>query len=280
MPGADLAAPRSLLRHPRLAGLRRHLRLAVDLAARDIRDRYAGAAMGLLWLLVTPSVYLLMYWFVFGRLLRVGWPPAAPGEAEPGFLLPFFCGLVLYLFMTDLVISSTDVFQRRRDYVRRAPFPLWVLWLANLLRTAAPAAAGLFLVLALAIAQGRFGVAGIAWLPVALGASLLFLAGLSLCLALLGPFMGDLQEALRLVARALFYAGPIAYPLAIVPEQVRALMWLNPLTHMAEMLRAALVYDQGPAVLPLIGFLLATALVLALAAFLYRRVAGAVADVV
>ncbi|WP_372616778.1 ABC transporter permease [Falsiroseomonas sp.] len=281
MPGAEAAARRlPPLRHPRVASLARHLRLAVDLAARDIRDRYAGAAIGPLWLLVTPAVYLLMYWLVFGQLLRVGWPPGAPGEASPGFLLPFFCGLVLYLFMVDLVISSTDVFQRRRDYVRRAPFPLWVLWLANLLRTATPAAAGLLLLLVLAFAQGRLGVAGLAWLPVALGASLLFLAALSLCLAMLGPFLGDLQEVLRLVARALFYAGPIAYPLAIVPEQVRALMWLNPLTHMAEMLRGALVYGQGPQALPFLGFLLATALLLALAAFLYRRVAGAVADVV
>jgi ABC-type polysaccharide/polyol phosphate export permease len=115
---------------------------------------------------------------------------------------------------------------------------------------------------------------------VALGTSLLFLAGLSLCLAMLGPFLGDLQEVLRLVARALFYAAPVAYPLAIVPERVQLLMWLNPLTHMAEALRAALVYDQGPAALPFLGFVLATGLVLALAAFLYRRVAGAVADVV
>lgn len=251
----------------------------MDLAARDLRDRYAGAAIGLLWLAVTPAVYLGIYWLVFGLFLKVGWP-APGGGPSPGYLLPFFAGLVVYLFSVDLLISSTDLFGRRRDYVRRAPFPLWVLWLANLMRTAAPAAASLVLLLALALVQGRLGLVGLAWLPATLGASLLFLAGLSLCLALLGPFLGDLQEALRLVTRALFYAAPIAYPLTIVPENLRPLIWLNPLTHMAETLRNAVVFDTGPTMLSFLLLILATAAVLLLAVFLYRRVAGAVADVV
>jgi len=279
MPGAEASAGTFGARRPQLRNLARHLRLAVDLAARDIRDRYAGTSVGLLWLLVTPSVYLAMYWLVFGQMLRVGWPPAAQ-EPPPGFLLPFFAGLVIYLFTVDLVISSADLFQRRRDYVRRAPFPLWVLWLANLLRTAAPAAAGLTLLLALALVQGRLGVAGLAWLALALGTSLFFLAALSLCLALLGAFLGDLQEALRLVARALFYAAPIAYPLSLVPGWAQPAMWLNPLTHMAEMVRRAVVFDRGPEPLPFLCFVVAIVLCTSLALFLYRRVAGAVADVV
>ncbi len=279
MPGADAAAPATLLRPLRDRQLRRHLRLAVDLAGRDLRDRYAGTALGLLWLAVTPAVYLAMYWMVFGALLRVTWPGVGEG-APPGFLLPFFAGLTAYLLTVDVVISSADLFQRRRDYVRRAPFPLWVLWLANLLRTAAPAGASLALLLLLALVQGRLGWGGLIWLPVALGATLFFLAALSLCLALLGAFLGDLQETLRLVARALFYAGPIAYPLALVPEAWRPLMWLNPLAHMAEMLRNAVVFGRGPEAIPFIAFLLGSAALAALALFLYRRVSGAVADVV
>lgn len=261
------------------AGVRRHVRLAADLAVRDLRDRFAGSLLGLGWLLLTPAAYLGIYWFVFGQVLRLGWPGAGEGGGE-GFLLPFFTGLVVYLFLVDLTLSSVTLFASRRDYVRRAPFPIWVLWLANLLRSGAAAAVSLALLLVLALAQRRLGFEGLAWALPALGLIVLFLGATSLALALLGAFIADLVEVLRVATRVLFYAAPIGYPLSLVPEDWRALLWLNPLTLMVEPLRAAVVFDAAPAGLPMLALGLATLGMGLLARWLYLRLAGIVADVV
>ena len=120
-----------------------------------------------------------------------------------------------------------------------------MLWVSNLLRAAVHAAVGFVLVLALALLQQRLTLAGAGWLLfLSLPLCLLFICALSLLLAALGPFVGDISEAMRLLLRVLFYATPITFPLTLIPEPWRGWMWLNPLTSMVELLRNPLVFGH------------------------------------
>jgi lipopolysaccharide transport system permease protein len=263
-----------------MAGRTEHWRLAWDLARRDLAARYRRSLIGPLWLLLTPLCLLGIYSLVFSVIFGVEWKlPHRPQEGV-GFVLPFFVGLVLYLALSDVVNSSAVLFSAKRTYVVKSPFPIWVLWLANLLRAGVHAGIGLLLVLAVAAAQMRLSVAGAALLLGGLALCLLFICALSLLLAALGPFIGDISDAVRLLLRVLFYATPITYPLALVPQPWRDLMWLNPLTCMVELLRNPIVFGTAPPAGPVLGFAAGSALLALLAWWVFRRVAGVVSDVV
>jgi lipopolysaccharide transport system permease protein len=107
-----------------------------------------------------------------------------------------------------------------------------------------------------------------------------FLCGLSLLLAALGPFIGDISDAMRLLLRIMFYATPITYPLSMVPEAWQGWMWLNPLTAMVEVLRAPLVFGVMPQPALLMGFPLACLALFLLASWIFSRVKGVISDVV
>lgn len=261
--------------------IKENCRLAWDLAKRDLAAKYRRSLIGSVWLVLTPLCLLGIYSLIFGRIFGVSWTaPPGHGEVPVGFVLPFFVGLAIYLTVSDIVNSSAVLFASKRTFVVKSPFPLWVLWLSNLLRASVHALVLAGLVIALAAFQQRLSFAGIAWGLLSVAICVVFLCGLSLLLAALGPFIGDISEAMRLLLRVLFYATPITYPLALVPLPYRDWMWINPLTCMVELLRNPIVFGHMPPVFALAGFAAASVVLLAAAAWVFSRVKGVISDVV
>lgn len=253
--------------------------LAIDIAIRDLEARYRRSLAGLLWLVLTPLAMLGLYWMVFGVVFNVTWRHPFTNE-KVGFVLPFFVGLAFYLFFTDTVVSSANLFVSKRNYVIKSSFPIWILWLANLVRAGAHGLINLIILLLLALNEQRLAFSGLIWMMAGVTSGLLFICALSLLLSCLGPFIGDMSEASQLVLRVLFYTSPVTYPLEIVPEGYRFLLWLNPLTHVIEPLRRAIVFGRGPELSSMMLFNAISILLLASALWIFRRTKGVIADVV
>lgn len=254
-------------------------RLAWDLARRDLEAKYKRSFLGVFWMVLTPLCLLSVYTIVFGGILKVSW--IEPGtDVSVGFVLPFFIGLSIYLLMSDIVNSSTVVYPSKRTYVVKSPFPLWVLWLANLMRAYVHGVIYAVMVLVLCVVYSVIEWQGIGWASVLLLLSVTIISAMSLILSVIGPFIGDVSEAVRLLMRVLFYAAPISYPVSMAPEPYRFLLWLNPLTVIVEPLREALVFGKGPSMLVLLSLFFSALLLSVLSVWLFNRIKGVVADVV
>jgi lipopolysaccharide transport system permease protein len=253
--------------------------LAIDIAVRDLEAKYKRSFAGLLWLVLTPVAMLGLYWMVFGLILEVSWQDPSTSE-KAGFVLPFFIGLVLYLFFADVVISSANLFVSKRNYVKKSSFPLWVLWLANLIRAGAHGLVNLGLLTVLALNENRLSLGGVLWAVATVGIGLLFVAAISLLLSCIGPFIGDITEAAGLALRVLFYTAPVTYPLDIVPANYRIVLWFNPLTHIIEPVRRAIVYGKAPDLTLIMLFMTISLLLLFLSLWVFKRTKGVIPDVV
>lgn len=229
------------------------LRIPLDLAITDLVATYKRTSLGWLWLVLTPMALLGIYTLVFGALLNVRW--AAPGGSSVGYSLPMFVGLVIYLFVSDLVNSSTSLFVSKRTFVVKSSFPIWMLWMANLLRAGMASGAALAILMVFALVSGTLTWRGIGYSVVVVLCAVPCIAAVSLVLAVVGPFIGDISQSVRLGLRLLFYATPITYPLAAVPAAYRDWCWLNPLTPIVEPLRQALVFGTQPYLLQSLVFL-------------------------
>jgi lipopolysaccharide transport system permease protein len=260
-------------------GLVEHVRIAWAMATRDLRARHSASHLGAFWLLASPAALAAVYWFVFGRLLDVRWPGAS-GGGSPGFVVPFLAGLSVYLLALEVVVSSVGLFAAKRNFVKKSPIPLIALWFSNLFRAAIQCAPMLLLSLAAAAATARLSLEGAAIGVAALAAIAIWLAGVSLVLATLGPFLPDLREIMQLAMRLLFYLAPVTYPLSLVPEDLRGCALLNPLTVMAESWRGAIVFSELPPVGPALAFCASAALIWGVGLWFHRRLSGAIVDVV
>lgn len=258
-----------------------NFKLALDLALRDLEIKYKRSFLGWLWLLLTPLCLLGIYTIIFGKVFGIEWQTHITNKNESvGFSLPFFVGLAIYLMISDLVNSSASLFVSKRTYVVKSPFPLWVLWLANLIRVSVHGSVALFLVIGLAIIQQRLTITGVAWMLINILNIAVFMAGLSLFLVSIGPFIGDINEAIRLLMRVLFYATPITYPLSLIDEPIREWMWFNPLTNMVVPLRSAIVFGAPGPIWKIAAFSLSSIVLFFLAYWVFTRVKGVISDVV
>ena len=66
--------------------------LLVDFAWRELRARYKGSALGFLWNFVNPLLQLVVFWILFGVVLRTR-PITASGEQPYAIFLFVGTGL-------------------------------------------------------------------------------------------------------------------------------------------------------------------------------------------
>lgn len=255
-----------------------YLMLAFDLAIRDLQSSTKRTVLGYVWILLTPLLLLGVYTLVFGVFLGVKWNGA--DGLHVGYALPMFIGLVVYLFFSDVVSSSTPLLVSKRTYVVKSAFPVWVLILSNVIRAGVSFSVSYLLVVIFCAVAGVLSVSGVIHSMLIVMVCTVFFFSVALLLAVIGPFLGDLSHIVRLALRVLFYASPVTYPMLSVPEKYQFLIWMNPLTSVIEPFRNALIYGNpggGVEVLFLAGI---TLLLLVIGFWIFSRVRGVLSDVV
>jgi len=188
--------------------------------------------------------------------------------------------LVIYLFFSDLISSSVGLLVSKRNFVLKSSFPMWVVLVSNFIRASFAFAISLCIVYAVCLAAGYLSIMGVLSSLISIGISLVFLLGVSCIFALVGPFVGDLSQGVRLAMRVLFYASPITYPMLNVPENYQALLWINPLTSMIEPFRNSILYPESSQNIRLAIFLIVGVAVSLTAWWMYHRLRGVMSDVV
>ena len=99
--------------------LRQSLFLLRELVVRNLRARYAGSALGLLWSLLNPLWQLLLFTFVFSYIVRLG----LPGEATDNFAVFLFCGLLPWFAIHEGLSRSASAITDNADLVKKMLLP-------------------------------------------------------------------------------------------------------------------------------------------------------------
>ena len=248
------------------------------LAMNDFRSKHARSAFGLLWLFLTPLGMLLVYWGVFSYTLDITW--SNQDGVNIGYVLPFFIGYSLFLVFSEVVTSSLNLFISKKNYVKKSPISLWLLWFANLYRCYLQGGIYLIIIFLIALIQQKISFIGVTFFVVFLFGSIIFISAISLFLSALGPFLNDLSEASRVVLRIMFYSAPVTYPLSLVPENMRYILWFNPLTNIIEPIRNALLFSQFPQVITYSKFIVISIILIFVCVWFFNRAEDAIVDVV
>lgn len=224
--------------------LTRHFNLIVQLARRDVADRYRGSLVGLFWSFINPLFMLLIYTFVFGVIFKARWNAQTGGHFA--FALVLFAGLNINSLFAECANRAPTLIVSNTNFVKKVVFPLEILsW--------SVVGAALFHLLISTIALlaiSLFVNGSIPWtvvfLPIIVAVFLPFVAGTVWLLASLGVFLRDLKQAIVIITTSMMFLAPILYPKELVPEQYRTLLYLNPLTIIVEASQDVLIWGKPP----------------------------------
>lgn len=241
-------------------------RLLWQLGVRDIQSRYKGSVLGLLWALITPLLTVALYTFLFSVVFHSQWGEnmsnpslraMQAGSAQPlasqhgQYALILFSGLILYVFLADVMSRSTSIVVAQANLVKKVVFPLHVLPAVIVFSALFQlVVSSVLLIVCLFWAGGwdLFEVVHASWLslPWVLLPLVCWGLGLSWLLAALGVFLRDLSQVMGWLVMALMFSAPILYPMANIAKAHQFWLYLNPLTWVVEMWRHVLYWGMWP----------------------------------
>jgi len=215
--------------------------LLKEMVARDVRARYAGSGLGILWAFALPILWMILYTGVFGLVLRV---PVDPGYASfPEFLM---AGLLPWMAISEGISRSASCLVDNAPMVKKTVFPLETLVLSVVL------AAIVNEIIALAVYGVYVALLGHLsprwlWLILpALALQGLLTFGLGCIAATLTAFLRDTAHAVGIALTVLFYATPIVYPASLVPARFRPWIDANPVAALVDLYRRAFTLHAAP----------------------------------
>jgi lipopolysaccharide transport system permease protein len=246
--------------------------VAMQLAWREIRVRFKQSFLGFAWAIIQPVSLMVLFTIIFTRFMKV------PSENYP---YPVFIYSVLLpwgLFSSGLIRATSSIVANA-SLIQKIYIPREIFIVVSL----APPVTDFLL-------SGVIYVGLMAWFHVAptwqmlwvfplLIAEILLILGIGIWLATFNAFYRDASSALGLLLQLWFYATPIFYPLASVPERFMPYYRLNPAVGIMDGFRNVLLKGMPPdPALMAISFAWIVFLLLG-GLLLFRRAEGYFADV-
>jgi lipopolysaccharide transport system permease protein len=215
--------------------------LLKEMVVRDVRARYAGSGLGILWAFALPILWMFLYTGVFSLVLKV---PVEAGYASfPEFLM---AGLLPWLAISEGISRSASCLIDNSAMVKKTVFPLETLVLSVVIAAVVNEVIA-FLVYGVYVALlGHLRWAWLLLVVPALFLQILFTFGIGCIAATLAAFLRDTTHAVGIVLTVGFYATPIVYPASLVPARLRPLIEANPVAHLVDLYRRAFTLHAAP----------------------------------
>jgi ABC-type polysaccharide/polyol phosphate export permease len=192
---------------------------------KDIKSRYAGSGLGMFWTIMMPVFQILLYWFVFSTVMRV----RPYSHAQIPYVFFLLSTYFFWLAISESIVRSGMTIIENAELVKKVPFPIIILPISITLSSYLQSMVGVvFFILAFTF-SGLSHLSMFMIVPVLI-LQLLFSMGVGMLLAAIIPYMRDLQQIVGYVLQGMFFLSPILYSLEAIPENLRVLTYLNPVT--------------------------------------------------
>lgn len=247
--------------------------LLATLALRDVKLRYRQTALGIIWVVLQPTLAAAIFAFVFGQIARL------PSEGVPYFVFSYTSIIAWNVFSNTLMRTSGCIVQNSH-LILKISFPRLILPLSTVFSIVIDFGVALLVLTLLLIINGLVPGAGLLLLPVWLSLIILLAIGIGMIASALMVIYRDVQYVLPVLIQLWLYASPVAYAVSVVPARFRPFYFLNPLTGLLEAFRWSLL-GRGEIRWESVGYsALFTFLVFIGGAFIFKRMERRFADVI
>ena len=206
--------------------VRTHHALLGALVVRDLRDRFAGQTLGLVWTLGHPLVLMVLYAFLFAYVF-----PARSGTTgtSSDYAPAIFAGLACWLTAQEVLARSTTVLQSHASLVKQIVFPTELLPLKSAIASSAAQIVTVTFAVLYAAYKGTLGPFALA-LPFVVLCQLAAATGAAYLLASLGAYFRDLKDVVQVMLAVGLFALPVLYNPHATPQWLMTVQLLNPIS--------------------------------------------------
>lgn len=251
------------------------------LVRKDLRVRYRGSALGMVWSYVKPAVQFVVFYFAVGEFLRMS-------DVIHNFAVYLFSGIVVVNFFGEAFGNATRAIVGNNALVKKIYLPrelfsvsaLWVAMVHFFPQLAVLVVGALVFGWRPSLAQIAAGALGFVILTI-------FSLGLGLVFGAVNVMFRDAENLVDLLLMVATWASPVLYSWVAVADVIgTGKLWtlyqLNPLTPVVELFHwcfwaptSGVVYEMPPDMWRWVGLAALTSVItLVVGEIVFRRLDG------
>jgi ABC-type polysaccharide/polyol phosphate export permease len=202
---------------------------------RDLKVRYRGSLLGYAWSMLNPLLSMTVLAAIFSHVVRID---------TASYPLYVLSGLIAWNMFAQSVGAGVNSIINNSFILRKVAVPSWVFPTASISSAALNSVLALVPYLIISLIMRHPLTMTFIQLPIILMLYILFIHGIVMVLSSLNVLFRDIGHVVEPVLQIVFYGSPVLYAPSVIPEKIRNLLVLNPISHFIEAVRAALYNGQ------------------------------------
>lgn len=221
-----------------LAEVWRYRDLLFLLTMRDISARFRQSVIGYGWAIFRPLLTAAIFTLVFSVFVRI--------ETDVPYPIFAFAGLMPWMYFASSLTGVTSSVVDGSALLTKVYFPRLVLPLAKVAVGLVELSLQFVVLLGMMLLYSYTPGPQLLLLPVFIAVMVVTALAFGIWLTALNVKYRDVAMAVPFLVQIWMYLCPIVYPIALVPQQFRALYALNPMVGVIEGFRWSLLGSEAP----------------------------------
>mgnify|MGYP004532833137 FL=1 len=236
--------------------------LLYELVARDVKIKYRKSILGVLWTILNPLLMMVILSIVFSNLMKF--------DVE-NYSLYILGGQILFTFYNEATSGAMSAILGNASLIKKVYIPKYLFVLSRIASSSInimSSFCAMIIVMLCTRTELHFTMF-LAIVPIIF--LVVFSLGVGLALAALTVKFRDVIHLYGVLLTGLMYLTPIIYPMSILPNWVRFIVNLNPLTWMVEMFRDVMIYNTIPSFTKIVVSLVVSFVTLAIGLWIFYK---------
>jgi ABC-2 type transport system permease protein len=235
----------------------------------DFKMQYNNSVLGVAWILLQPFLLFLVFYFIFGFLFTKG---------DEYFVLRLILGILIAQYFTEGTTRGLTSLLSRSDVLLKANFPRQIAVTASIINSFI----AMFFSFIIFFIFWIFKPTAITllWLliPLYLIIFTALIIGISFITSILYVRFRDLQKIWPVLMRLVFYGSAVFYPITIIPEEYRYIIFLNPVAVVIHHIGQIIIDNQMPDFKFLFVLIILSAIIFIIGYFYFKKKVKKVAE--
>ncbi len=222
--------------------LTKHKQLTLEMARRDISDRYIGQMFGTLWAIMHPLTLMAVYTFVFVVVFKI--KIGGTAEMPLDYTTYLLCGLIPWMSFQEAMSKGSIAITANANLVKQAVFPIEILPVKGAIASTITMCIYFVILVIYVLFSHHSLLWTYAFLPLIILFHTITAIGISYLLAAVGAYIKDMKDFVQVFCIMGIYLIPVVYLPEFVPPLFRPLLYFNPFSYYSWVYQDALYFGR------------------------------------
>lgn len=204
---------------------------------KEIRGKYKGSFLGVLWSFLNPLLSVIVYAIIFPYIMRM---------SMNHYLIYLITGIIPWTFFTMSINVGMVSVLVNANIIKKVYFPRIILPISSVTSALVNFLISLVIVCVFVLFSGIGFSINLLFLPIVVVIQYILMLGITFVLSAIDLYFRDVENIMLFILNMLFYATPILYAPSIFPEKLRWVIALNPMAHLINAYRDIFYYKVMP----------------------------------